>query len=162
MREIIVYTDGSANNKKTARDGGLGVVIRYKNPNGTLYKKDYCEGQFVNTSSARMEILAAIRALELIKPTRKYKIKIHSDNQYVVKTVMCGWLENWLVTQQNKANMDLWHRFNSIFKSHGGLQNVELIWIKGHAGIELNELADKLANQGRKKQQLITDRKNEI
>lgn len=157
MNEIIVYTDGSANNKKTARDGGLGVVIRYTDTKGNIHKKDYCEGQFVNTSSARMEIMAVIRALELIKPTRKHKIIIHSDNQYVVKTVMCGWLENWLIKGQHKANMDLWNRFNTIFRKHGGLSSVELRWIKGHAGHQYNELADQLANQGRKNKTLIQD-----
>lgn len=158
MNNIIVFTDGSANNKKGKRDGGLGVVIRYKDNQGIVHKKHYYEGQYINTSSARMEILAVIRALELIKPTQSHKIIIHSDNQYVVKTVMCGWLDNWIARGQSKANMDLWHRFDQIYTKHGRIRFVELRWIKGHSGNKYNELADQLANQGRTSNNIIQDR----
>ena len=157
MNNIVVYTDGSANNKTGARDGGLGVVIRYKDPNGKMHKKDYFEGQYVNTTSARMEIMAVIRALELIKVRKKHKIIINCDNQYVVKTVMCGWLNNWLSRGQEKANMDLWKRFDAIYQKHGGSSFVELRWIKGHNGHKYNELADQLANKGRRQTKQIQD-----
>jgi ribonuclease HI len=162
METIIIHTDGSAHNKVGARDGGLGVVIRFTDKAGIVHKKNFYEGQYVNTTSARMEIMAVIRALELIAPTKKYKILIHSDNQYVVNTVEERWLDNWLSRGQEKANMDLWRRFKTIYDLHGGSVHIKLQWIKGHAGHEFNEIADRLADKGRHQKTRIQDRPNEL
>lgn len=156
MENILVYTDGSADNSKK-KDGGIGVVIRYRDPNGKMHKKDYSEGRFIGTTSARMEIFAVIRALELIKSRKKHKIIINSDNQYVVNTVKKGWLFNWISRGQEKKNMDMWRRFYKLYNDHGGAAHVELRWVKGHNGHPLNELADGLAKSGRARTTLMKD-----
>lgn len=150
MGVVIGYTDGSCDNK--VKIGGTGVVLFFQNDKRqTIATLKDSNGPFKNTTSARMEIQAAIRALQLIQPTQKYQIKLYIDNQYVVKTIQCGWLDNWLTTGQQKKNMDLWAEFKQLYDQHGGIHIVELIWIRGHDGNKWNELADKLANQGRLK-----------
>lgn len=157
MGVVTVYTDGSCNNDVNARDGGFGVVIRYKDDQGIIHKKDYSEGQYSNTSSARMEIMAVIRALELITTRKTHKIIINSDNQYVVKTIMLGWYRKWISRGMDKKNMDLWRRFQVIFDLHGGRSFIEVKWVRGHNGNKYNELADQLANEGRKNTTIIKD-----
>jgi len=147
---ITIYTDGSADNKK--RNGGLGVVLLFTDENGTTHTKEHFDGQFIDTTSARMEILAVIEALKLVTIVKQHKIVMYVDNQYVVNTIMKGWLDNWLLHGHEKANMDLWFIFKKQWERHGGYKFIELRWIKGHAGHKYNEIADKLASQGRKMQ----------
>jgi len=147
---ITIYTDGSANNRAEVKNGGLGVVLLFTDDGGTTHIKKHSEGQFINTTSARMEILAVIRALQLITITKQHKIIINCDNQYVVNTEMKGWLETWITHKRDQANMDLWHVFRDEFYRHGGLAYVELRWVKGHNGNHYNEIADQLAGEGRK------------
>lgn len=147
MKTITCYTDGSCNNKKTgpgAREGGFGIVLR-----AGQHKKDYFEGRYINTTSARMELMAVIRAIELC--TKGWHIIIHTDNQYVQKTVEVGWLTNWIRKGilEEKANADLWKRFKKAYDEKGGKHFIKIKWVKGHAGNEFNELADELANKGR-------------
>jgi ribonuclease HI len=155
MNRIDIWTDGSCINKKEgkgSREGGFGVVIRMYDEYGKIIgKKNYSEGKFINTSSARMELLAVIRSLELVKPT-KNKIHIFTDNQYVRNSIEKGWLDNWISTGQQKANMDLWNQFIKLYQLHGRCGGVTVHWIKGHQKDNLypfNELADHLACQGR-------------
>lgn len=162
--QVIIYTDGSCNQNKNTKDkslvgvGGIGVVMRFGK-----FKKDFCEGRFINTTSARMEIMAIIRAMESITikegHTNKFDIVIHTDNQYCSNTVNKGWYRNWKShnNSSDRPNMDLWDRFFKIYDKLGGRQKVTVKWIKGHNGHPLNELADKLANEGRKKRKKIQD-----
>lgn len=149
MSDILVFTDGSCDNNK-AKEGGIGIVIRMLDEDGVLHKKDHSEGKWLNVTSARMEVQSILRALELIEPTRNHKIIIHSDNMYCVNTIELGWLDNWIRNNdQTKAHMDLWIKIGELYKLHGGKEIVTLKWVRGHVGTEYNELADKLANEGR-------------
>lgn len=150
MREVVAFTDGSCNNRKghpLSRVGGIGVVLR-----SGSNEMELSHGPFYPTSSARMEIMAVILALESVKVGNK--VKIYSDNQYVVNTVKERWWEKWKYEEilNSKKNTDLLARmFNRIYQL-GGYDFVSLHWVKGHVGIEDNERADRLADAGRKKQ----------
>jgi len=157
--KITVYTDGSCNNKKTgkgSKEGGFGIVIRCGE-----HKKDFSSIKYKNTTSARMELRGVIQALNLCNPG--WPIEIYCDNEYVVKTANT-WLWSWISSGilNTKKNNDLWRSFITSYQKHGGKKNrdVKIIWVKGHAGNELNELADELANKGRKSKQEKLDTYN--
>lgn len=156
INTVTIYTDGSCNNKKTgkgAREGGFGVVLRCGD-----HKRDYHSNRYLNTTSARMEIMAIIHALEMCNPG--WNIFIHSDNEYAVKTAnewLWGWISKGIL--ESKSNADLWKRFIKAYEKHGGVHGgmVEFVWVRGHNGNQLNELADKLANKGRNSLKCIAD-----
>lgn len=146
---ITIYTDGSADNRTGKKTGGIGIVMMYKDKTGKVYTKTHYDGKYINTTSARMEILALITALKLVKKRKRHQIHIYIDNQYVVNTIEKKWLFNWISRGQQKANMDLWKQFYELYEQHGMDKFVHLHWIRGHNGNQYNELADELANKGR-------------
>ena len=130
---IKIYTDGSA--KGNPGKGGYGVVMLFQE-----HRKEVSEG-FRLTTNNRMELLSVIVALESLK-TRNERVEIYSDSKYVVDAVEKGWVFNWeKKNYAKKKNPDLWKRFLKIYPKH----NVKFVWVKGHAGNELNEVADRLA-----------------
>ena len=141
-KTITCYTDGSCDNKTGI--GGFGVVLR-----AGQHKRDYYEGQYVETTSARMELMAVIKAIELC--TKGWHIVIHTDNQYVQKSIEIGWLDNWIRKGilDDKANPDLWRKFKEVYDEKGGKRYIKVKWVRGHNGNKFNELADELANKGR-------------
>lgn len=135
MAEITIYTDGAA--KGNPGNGGYGAVLLSGN-----HRKELSEG-FRNTTNNRMELLSVIVALEQIKKSPSL-VKIYSDSKYVVDSVEKGWVFNWEKKGfVKKKNIDLWKRFLKIYRKH----HVKFIWVKGHAGNELNERCDQLAVQ---------------
>jgi len=104
-----------------------------------------------------MELLAAIVGLEAL--TSRCAVKLYSDSKYVVDSVTRGsvfeWRNNaWRRTRKHKAkNIDLWERFLAAYEKH----DVELIWVKGHAGITDNERCDQLAVDAAKAPNLPDD-----
>jgi ribonuclease HI len=154
MDIVNIHTDGSGvNNPKLPHygHGGCGVVMRW----GDRYA-EHAVGTFRNTTSARMEIFAIIRALELVKPG--FEIRITTDNQYCQKTIGFRWLDNWLAHSCDKKNLDLWQRYKEIEDKHiiGG-SVIKVRWVRGHNGNKDNERADELATEGRMKTQEIYD-----
>lgn len=147
---IICYTDGSCNNKTGI--GGFGVVLR-----AGAHTRDYFEGQYIETTSTRMEVMAIIRAIELVNPG--WEILIHTDSQYAQKTINI-WLKGWIQrgVLEYKANADLWKKFKEVHDAHGP-HLITVKWVKGHAGNRMNELADKLANRGRLLTKTIVDKR---
>lgn len=140
MKEIvIIYTDGAC--RGNPGPGGWGVVLQYKDNKKELY------GGEQNTTNNRMEMMAVIKALESL--SRSCKVRISSDSQYVLKGIT-EWMQNWKLRGWKTAakkpvkNEDLWRRLDAAVDTH----NIEWIWVKGHAGDEGNERADKLANLG--------------
>jgi len=137
--QVIIYTDGAC--KGNPGPGGWGVSMRYKNKEKQLF------GGEIATTNNRMELMAAIQALETLN--RPCNVKLHTDSKYVLQGIT-EWMDNWKKrgwkTAANKPvkNDDLWRRLDLAIQRH----KIEWIWVKGHAGDPGNELADSLANKG--------------
>ena len=137
LEEVVIFTDGAA--EPNPGPGGYGVVLRCAGRSREL------SAGFKRTTNNRMELLAAIVALETL--TSRCSVKLHSDSKYVVDSVAKGsvfqWRRNdWYRTRKQKAkNIDLWQRFLAAYEKH----NVQLVWVKGHAGVPDNERCDQLA-----------------
>jgi ribonuclease HI len=133
MKKVTVYTDGGASGNPGP--GGYGVVLI----SGNHYKE--LSGAFRLTTNNRMELLAVIMALEALNSSGT-DVTIYSDSKYVVDAVKKEWIFGWVKKNfKGKKNPDLWKRFLKIYKEH----KVKFVWVKGHAGNEFNEVADKLA-----------------
>ena len=133
MPQVTVYTDGGASGNPGP--GGYGIVML-----SGKHRKEI-KGGFRRTTNNRMELLAVIIALETLKFERT-EVTIYSDSKYVVDAVTKGWVFNWVKKSfKDKKNPDLWKRFLNIYPKH----KVKFVWVKGHAGNELNEVADRLA-----------------
>ena len=133
MPKVTVYTDGGASGNPGP--GGYGIVLLSGD-----HRKEL-NGGFRLTTNNRMELLAVIVALETLK-FEDTDVTIYSDSKYVVDAVTKGWVFNWEKKNfAKKKNPDLWKRFLKIYPKH----RVEFVWVKGHAGNELNEVADRLA-----------------
>ena len=135
---VEVFTDGACSGNPGP--GGWGALLRY---NGT--ERELSGGEAATTNN-RMEMMAAIQALEAL--TRSMTVKLHTDSQYVRDGIM-SWLPRWKKrgwkTADNKPvkNVDLWQRLDQAAATH----KVEWIWVRGHSGHVENERADKLARE---------------
>ena len=135
MSQVIIYTDGGASGNPGP--GGYGAVMIASG--GKHYKE--LSGAFRMTTNNRMELMAVIVALETLKKDGT-QVTIYSDSKYVVDAVTKKWVFGWVKKKfKNKKNPDLWRRFLNIYARH----EVKFVWVKGHAGNEYNEVADKLA-----------------
>lgn len=136
---VIIYTDGAC--KGNPGPGGWGVLLSYKGK-----EKELCGGE-LETTNNRMELMAAIQALESLN--RECSVKLHTDSKYVSQGIT-EWIANWkkrgwkTATNKPVKNEDLWRRLDSAIQRH----HIEWVWVKGHAGDAGNERADSLANQG--------------
>lgn len=119
-------------------------MIQYVDTKGNLHEKELSAG-YVKTTNNRMELMAAIAALEALN--RPCQVDLYSDSSYVVKAFTEGWLENWIAKGWKRGkndpvkNVDLWQRLLRAKEPH----TVEFHWVKGHAGHPENERCDKLA-----------------
>ncbi|KQP46500.1 MAG: ribonuclease HI [Brevundimonas sp.] len=137
---VIIHTDGAC--KGNPGPGGWGAVLQA----GSGHEKELWGGE-ANTTNNRMELMAAIMALEALK--RPCKVELHTDSKYVMQGItewMRGWkARGWLTADKKPVkNADLWQRLDAARLRH----DVKWRWVKGHAGHELNERADQLANRG--------------
>jgi ribonuclease HI len=137
--EIDIYTDGACSGNPGP--GGWGAILRY----GTVEKE--LSGGANPTTNNRMELMAAIAALEALK--RPCRARIHTDSQYMrdgITRFIHAWKKNGWKTADKKPvkNIDLWQRLEAAMKPH----QVEWFWVKGHAGHPENERADALARAG--------------
>lgn len=133
MAKVTVYTDGGASGNPGP--GGWGAVLI-----SGKHRKEM-NGGFRLTTNNRMELLAVIKALEAMKNPGT-EVTIYSDSKYVVDAVTKKWVFGWIKKGfKGKKNSDLWKRFLKIYAVH----KVDFVWVKGHAGNELNERADRLA-----------------
>ena len=137
--QVEVYADGCC--LGNPGPGGYGAVLLYQG-----HRKEL-KGGFRRTTNNRMEILAAIKALEALKPGSK--VRLYSDSQYVVKAIMEGWAEGWksrgwrTAGKKPAMNPDLWAKLLRVLIDY----KVEFIWVKGHSGVKENERADELAKE---------------
>jgi ribonuclease HI len=148
--KITAYTDGAASGNPGP--GGYGVVLEAGPHRKELW------GGYRRTTNNRMELLAAIVALESLKGTG-HEVTIVSDSKYVVDSVEKGWVFNWERTGfKKKKNPDLWQRFLRIYRQH----RVRFHWIRGHNGHPQNELCDRLAVAAREQKDLAVDEVYEL
>ncbi len=149
MKNVKVYTDGACSGNPGK--GGYGAILEY---NGQ--KKELSAG-FISTTNNRMEILAAVAALEALK--EPCNVVLTSDSKYLVDSVNMGWIEkwksnNWYRAKNKKAkNVDLFNRLLAQLERH----NVQFVWVKGHAGHPENERCDQLATSAINSDNLIED-----
>lgn len=136
-KTVEIYTDGACSGNPGP--GGYGVILKYNE-----MKRELSEG-FQKTTNNRMELLAVIRGLSMLK--YPCKVKLYSDSKYVVDAICKGWVYSWQKKGWKKGdgkpalNTDLWKLLLPLLKDH----DVELIWVKGHNGHEYNERCDQLA-----------------
>lgn len=136
---VTIWTDGACSGNPGP--GGWGAVLIYGD------KEKLLKGGAADTTNNRMELIAAIEALETLK--RPCAVDLHTDSQYL-KGGITGWIHGWKKNGWKTAdkkpvkNVDLWLRLDEALKSH----KVTWHWVKGHAGNEANEKADELAREG--------------
>ena len=136
---VEIFTDGACSGNPGP--GGWGVILRYGG-----HKKEMHGGEAWTTNN-RMELMAAIQALEAL--TRSTQVTLYTDSVYLRDGIM-KWVDTWKVNGWRTANkktvknVDLWQRLVSA----SGRHRVEWIWVKGHAGHPENERADALARRG--------------
>lgn len=137
MKELDIYTDGACSGNPGA--GGYGAVLLYKNN-----RKEISAGYKLTTNN-RMEMLAVIKALEILK--EPCIVNLYSDSKYIVDAVEKGWAIKWKNNnwKRNKSemalNIDLWERLLLLLEKH----KVKFTWVKGHANNIENERCDFLA-----------------
>ncbi|WP_430456427.1 ribonuclease HI [Rheinheimera sp.] len=137
-KTVEIYTDGSC--LGNPGPGGYGVVMKYQQHLKEL------SGGFIETTNNRMELMAAIAALESLK--RPCSIDISTDSQYVRQGIT-QWLVNWKRNNWRTAakdpvkNKDLWQRLDAACQPH----EIRWHWVKGHAGHPENERCDVLARE---------------
>lgn len=143
MEEIIVYTDGGCSGNPGP--GGWGIVVI---ANGEARQ---LSGGEKNTTNNRMELTATISALSVIQNTPSFngkKIIVNIDSQYV-KNGITVWIKSWkqkgwkTADKKPVKNQDLWQQLDELNSN----LNVEWNWVKGHAGIEYNEICDQLCQK---------------
>ena len=139
MTAVDIFTDGACSGNPGP--GGWGALLRY---GGT--EREICGGEDATTNN-RMELLAAIRAIEALK--RPSTVRLHTDSTYLrdgITRWIGGWKANGWKTAAKKPvkNVDLWQRLDAAAARH----DIEWRWVKGHAGHPDNERADALARKG--------------
>lgn len=146
MTDLIAHTDGACSGNPGP--GGWGVLLQAKR-DGAVVKERELSGGEGQTTNNRMELMAAIMALETLE--RASDLTIVTDSAYV-KNGITGWLHGWkrngwkTASKKPVKNDDLWKRLDAAQARH----QVTWKWIKGHAGHEENERADALARAGMK------------
>jgi ribonuclease HI len=137
LNHVTIYTDGAC--LGNPGPGGFGAVLLYGS------NRREVSGGFRRTTNNRMEMMAAIAALEALK--EPCQVTLYSDSQYLVNAMSKGWAERWRANgwRRNKRelaiNPDLWARLLDLC----GYHTVEFLWVRGHSGTRENERCDRLA-----------------
>ncbi len=139
MSHVIIHTDGACSGNPGP--GGWGAVLQY----GGKVKE--LKGGAPLTTNNQMELTAAIEALNALK--RPVQVELHTDSNYVKDGLtkwIHGWKKNGWRTADKKPvkNVELWQALDAAVARH----KINWHWVKGHAGDEMNERADQLANEG--------------
>lgn len=150
MSKITIYTDGSS--RGNPGPGGYGAILMYGE-----HRKEISKG-FRRTTNNRMELMAVIEGLKLIKKP-ELPVFIYSDSQYVVKAIEEGWLKNWIKTnfKGGKKNRDLWEEYYDLSQKF----NIKMVWVKGHATNPFNNRCDELATSAADGRNLEVDERYE-
>lgn len=142
-KNVTIYTDGACSGNPGP--GGYAAILMY---NGI--EKEISGGE-ANTTNNKMEILAVLRALEMLK--EPCNVTIYSDSAYVVNAIEKGWLNswknnNWIKSDKKKVkNIELWEKMLKLLDTH----DIKFVKVKGHSDNEYNNRCDKLAVLEREK-----------
>ncbi|NNF60722.1 MAG: ribonuclease HI [Gammaproteobacteria bacterium] len=137
MKEVVIHTDGAC--RGNPGPGAWAAILSARGSEKEL------SGAEELTTNNRMEMMAAIRALEALK--RPASVTIYTDSVYLLRGVtewMHGWKRRGWKTSSRKPvkNRELWERLDELVGAH----DIEWVWVKGHSGDPGNERADELAN----------------
>jgi len=140
MSDIVeIFTDGAC--RGNPGPGGWGALLRFGDKEKSLY------GGEVETTNNRMELMAAIKALQAL--TRPSDVVLTTDSKYVMQGIT-EWIVNWkkrgwkTANKKPVKNVDLWQILDEEIQIH----TIKWAWVKGHSGHRENEIADDLANKG--------------
>ena len=143
--KVRIFTDGAARGNPDG-PGGYGAILQYTDPKGVLHERELSEG-YEKTTNNRMELMAAIKALEALK--RPCDVELFSDSKYLTDAFNQNWIDNWLRRNWIKSdkkpvlNADLWERLLKAASPH----KITWIWVRGHSGHPENERCDRLATE---------------
>jgi len=135
---VVIYTDGACSGNPGP--GGWGAILIYAN-----HRKEISDGE-AETTNNRMELMAAIKALEALK--RSSRVELHTDSSYL-KNGITDWIDRWKAngwrTSNKKPvkNVELWQQLDEAQARH----QIDWHWVRGHAGHPENERADELARE---------------
>ena len=147
-KSVDIYTDGAC--RGNPGPGGWGALLRYDGHEKSL------KGSELDTTNNRMEMMAAIAALEALK--RKCSVVLTTDSKYLRNGIR-HWLPKWKKNGWKKKdkksvlNVDLWEKLSELIKLH----EVKFIWVKGHSDNIENERCDKLAVAAAEQENLMVD-----
>jgi ribonuclease HI len=135
---VVIHTDGACSGNPGP--GGWGAILEWGG------RRREIKGGEAHTTNNRMELMAAISALEALK--RPCDVDLHTDSQYLrqgITSWIHGWKRNGWKTADRKPvkNVDLWQRLDAAIAHH----TVRWHWVRGHSGHDLNERADELARE---------------
>jgi ribonuclease HI len=139
MKEVSIFTDGAC--RGNPGPGGWGALLRHGGHERELH------GGEARTTNNRMELMAAIQALEALR--EPCEVTLVTDSEYLRKGIT-EWLANWkkrgwkTASKKPVANADLWQRLDAATQRH----RIQWQWVRGHSGHAENERADELANRG--------------
>ena len=136
-KHVDIYTDGAC--KGNPGPGGYGIVLVYRGIEKKMSRGFKC------TTNNRMELLAAITALEALNES--CEVTLYSDSKYLIDAMTKGWArswqaKNWIKSDKKKAlNVDLWEKMLLLDSKH----TIQYVWVKGHNGHKYNEICDTIA-----------------
>jgi ribonuclease HI len=139
VKDLVIYTDGAC--RGNPGPGGWGALLDFRG------KQKLLSGGELQTTNNRMELMAAIQALEALR--EPCRITLYTDSTYVMKGLnewLAGWkLRGWRTADRKPVkNQDLWQRLDTAASRH----IINWQWVRGHTGNAGNERADQLANEG--------------
>ena len=142
--DVVIYSDGAC--KGNPGPGGWGAFLRFASSTGAVHEKELFGGE-AHTTNNRMELTAAVRALEALK--RPCRVVLNTDSRYVMDGItkwLAGWKKRGWVNSAKEPvkNIDLWKALEAAAAPH----EIEWRWVRGHSGDVDNERADALANRG--------------
>jgi ribonuclease HI len=153
LKHVQLYTDGACSGNPGP--GGYGAVLLFGEK-----RKELTEG-FRRTTNNRMEMLAAIKGLEALR--YPCKVTLYTDSQYLANGIVKGWARGWKAKgwiksdKQPAVNVDLWERILQLCDMH----QIDVVWVKGHAGNPENERCDQLSVGSSKSSDLLIDEEYE-
>lgn len=149
MKKITIYTDGGA--LGNPGKGGYGAILIYGE-----YRKEI-SGGYRHTTNNRMEMMACIKAIEMLK--EPCQVTVYSDSKYLVDSIEKGWARRWRANswkrnKKDKAeNVDLWEVLLAQLDKH----ETSFRWVKGHSGHPENERCDEMVKEAAAQSDLPED-----